>query len=287
MRRVTFLLALFGFAVGTAIGVQKPESMANAGQPPVVKSDSPNKLNPLSKEDPKAKDRLVEVEKAIAAKEKELAALRVEADTLRKQLASDDRPYTNATDMFKNLPKESYPMPGKDGVLERAAADKWLKANIVGKAIEWTATINKVVINEPTDDLFFVKFALDLPLYQLYRLGDRECLILGEPIVIGDQKCLVLFHVRNFENSGDRYSISYPRCTAEEAKHLRDLKGKKVTFHAPIISAFFASSGAGQLFKIPDMPEPIDSKYDLACVFTIDYPTADGFKPTIKLKGKR
>ena len=281
MRRVTFLLALFGFAVGTAVGVLEPESMAIAGQTPPVKNDSPNKSNPQSKEDPKTRDRLVEVEKAIATKEKELAVLRAEADTLRKQLSTDERPYTSAIDMFKNLPKDSYPKPGKDGVLERAAADKWMKSIIVGKAIEWTATINKVIIGEPSDDLFFVRFVLDS---QLYDLRDREYLILGEPIVIGDQKCLVVFRVRNYEKSGDKYSVSYPRCTADDAKHLRDLKGKKVTFREPIIAAYFASSGDGQLFKVPDMQESIDSKYDLACVFTIDFPTADGFKPTTKRK---
>jgi hypothetical protein len=61
--------------------------------------------------------------------------------------------YTKAEDLLSGMPKESYPF---GGAVEYEEALKWLKANVVGKTIEWPATVAGVEDANATVSPFFV-----------------------------------------------------------------------------------------------------------------------------------
>src|SRR4051812_11745693 len=85
----------------------------------------------VAADDPKptAPARLAELEKEIAAKEKDLTALRAEADALRKRIAAGDAPkdkvYRTPQELFADMPKDAYPKFGPAAGIERGAALKW------------------------------------------------------------------------------------------------------------------------------------------------------------------
>ncbi|HEV3006068.1 MAG TPA: hypothetical protein VGX78_16485, partial [Pirellulales bacterium] len=102
---------------------------------------------------------LAKVDETIAAKEKELADLSSVADALRKRIAAkkkmpnatEAKAYRSMEALLADMPKHAYPKFGADGAIERAAARKWVKANLVGRKIQWKATLKKVDIsgNDP------------------------------------------------------------------------------------------------------------------------------------------
>jgi hypothetical protein len=119
--------------------------------PPAPKADDPPKTSP--KENlASSKERLAELEKAIAAEEKRLADLKTEADTVRKGLADEhpsiERVYHSGEELFVDMPRSAYPKTGTDAGIERAEARKWLKAKLIGRSVEWTAIVREVVVKE-------------------------------------------------------------------------------------------------------------------------------------------
>ena len=59
---------------------------------------------------------------------------------------------TTAEELLAGMPKASWPAGGKDGVPERAAAEKWMEKNLVGKIVQWPATIEDVKIEAGDGD---------------------------------------------------------------------------------------------------------------------------------------
>src|SRR5262249_46523135 len=138
------------------------------------------------------------------------------------------RVYRTPTELFADMPRSAYPKFGPAFGIERAAARKWFNENVVGRTIEWTATVKEVAIDG--DGPFDVRPTLDWyeaspsPLFGSFAFG-------GE-FAIGGQACQVCLNPPG-EDPGDGH-IRYQSCTAAEAGKLRGLKGKRVAFRAQV-----------------------------------------------------
>jgi len=85
-------------------------------------------------------------------------------EAIKEALASRDKSktYTSAEQLLTGMPKAKYPRSGEDGTPERKAANTWLNENVVGRAVEWPATIESIAIFEVENDRYNVRVSLEL-----------------------------------------------------------------------------------------------------------------------------
>jgi hypothetical protein len=249
----------------------------------------------VGKEDlPAAKAKLADLEKTIATKEQELADLRAEADGLRRQIAakaSNDKVYQTPKELFADMPKDAYPKFGPAGGIERAAARKWCKENLVGRTVEWTATVykdrykdRKVKITGDGPFTVTVGFqgatsnaVAKLPdnvnqvggfsFGGLFHLGGEPCEVIigGKGRRGGKGIWLSSF---NYEKA--LYEAVYTECTTAEADRFRKLKGEQLVLRAKVIDTDVCDqeilSGEGAKDRVP-------------IVLFVSLPSVDGFLP--------
>lgn len=244
---------------------------------------------PLPKAElPGAKKKLAQLDAEIADKEKELSTLRTEADKLRQRIAategSKEKVYKKPEELFGDLPKSAYPKFGPAGGIERAAAKKWCKANLVGRRVEWTATIEEVSITD--DGPFQVVIKLLLP-FSADTLG-IEGAPFGKTFMLGEQVCGVIIDPKNC--SFIRFlkqSLIYFECTAQEADALRRLNRKEVVLQAPIIGVDVID----YVFILTDADgNRIVDRDSVPFVLTVSPPSINGVLPAasiIKSKDKK
>jgi hypothetical protein len=282
-REIGFIVAGFVVALTLGFGSSKAPEAAGGGADPVQKPDDPP--GSITKEELATKKaKLAEVEKAIAAREKELADLRLEANGLRKLIAAAEAPkdkvYRTGPELLADMPKDAYPKAGPQGGIERAAARKWLKANVVGRTVEWTMTVREV--SDTGDDPFHVEV---LVLSKAKFVGNKNNTVQpAEPF--GDEFLLdgeswqitLIGAIQNLGGDGLTSRISYTTCTAAEVKTLRKLKGKKVVLRATVTAAELPDKG------IVDSTNKESGVG--AILLTVSLPSADGFIPEAS-KGKK
>jgi cell division protein FtsB len=267
MRRATTLVVLFGFVIGLATGcgssklpatvLGNRDAAPNAGEAP----------KPIGKDDlPAAKAKLADLEKSIAAKEKELADLKVEADALRRRTTADREPpkdnvYRSPLALLADMPKNKFPKIGAEGGLERIAARIWCAEKLIGRTIEWTSIVTEVA--DSGGDPSVVKVKTDAT----YFLNNTFAF--GHPISLGGQTCQVLV-VGGRPNYGEYDLTEYSGCTAAEVATLRQLKGRQVSLRGLVRGVEVADSNASFGSSL---------KETVPIMLTVTKPTIDGFLP--------
>ena len=311
MYRFTILVAFFGFglALSSGCGSKKVDGtgkVGGVGEPtPILgdlpKQDAPSELvGGVAEQSPKMADtpkrfapgelppavrKLADLEKTIAAKEKELADLKAEANTLRQADVNTLRQsivYRTPGELLADMPMDAYPKFGADAGIERAKARKWVKANLIDRTIEaeWTVIDGgiSVVGNDPytvvlsfdetTGTLSDEKENPNSPALPSHTLRVRP---FGDPILLGNQSCQIYIEwggLSFFRQS----AIEYLGCTDAEATKLKGFNKQKVRLRATITGAIVSDSRAtfnGQNLKDDALP------IGLRCTV----PTIDGFIP--------
>lgn len=292
MYRRMGLAMLIGFAVGCGASTTAPTDASTA--------DSSTEPKPAPKEElSTAKEKLAKLEKDIAAKEKELAVLKAEADALRKQIAvtekKDGKVHRSPSELFADMPKDAYPKAGNDGAPERAACNKWLKENVVGRMIEWKATVGPGAVKFDQYRQGADRFNVQIAPAQLAALnypdpitqGDAAGLVFGDTITIGPEKAVVLLDRNMGEGRSDRHNpLRYDGIGADAMKKARDAQGKKTTFRARVLTADVIHSNP--LLHVPseagktddDLGETPRRHQGLVFRLTITPPTLNGFHLT-------
>jgi hypothetical protein len=244
------------------------------------------------------------LEAAIAAKEKELAALRAEADALRKQLAPDgagEKVYKSVAELLADLPKDKYPKGGENGIPEDAACSEWMTKNVVGRVIEWKDKIDRVSF-EPTG---FKVPGLEMHVW-LTRGGETEYqalvdgsfqdqlgLVLSDKLAFGPNVSARVILDRPPLEGGSGpldkwktwrlYPLYYFGVGGEAAKKVRDLAGKEVTFRAKVVAADVTVKNLrfrpGPHDKT-GKPAPDSSYSGLVIRLSVGPPTVDGIDLT-------
>ncbi len=206
MTRGMTLAILTAFMLGLAAGCSpwpRPAADGSGGADPAAKPDYLPK--PITKEElPANKAKLADLEKLITAKDEELAALRGEVDVLRKQIAAAEGPkenvYGTPEELFADMPMQAYPRFGPDAGIERAAARKWCEANLIGRTVEWTTTVQKVIVSG--DGLFTVELRLEGALDASAAFPDDPFHIQGVPFgdsfLFGNQQCHVILVLQRY-----------------------------------------------------------------------------------------
>jgi hypothetical protein len=250
---------LSGFLFGLALACwMSPATTVAQEDKSKTAADAPPSL---SKEElTKAEARLAELNQVIPEKEKELAALKTEAERQRKLIATAKeagKVVRSVAELLADMPKDVYPVYGPNGSIERAAARKWLQEKLGhGKNyVEWEATVKDVV--DQGQDPFFVSLVIDAT---LVNSGSESGGILttwplSEPVLLGDQNCQVMLSNLLDRKLSTGPVVSFSHCAAEEVRLLRALKGKKVTFRAAvqridvIDNRFFHGNETGKAVK--------------------------------------
>ncbi len=209
------------------------------------------------------KTKLAETRTKIATTEKELAELRNQAKWMETELAKlpaagPEKLYLSPQDLFADMPKDSYPISGDNGSIERAAARKWMQANLVGRTLKTTAKVAKVYDygedpftvslmfedSEPTyrtvlsavPQAFNPRDARNAQAVQEMRRATTNSYFqsCGEPIKFGDQSCLVM---RSYTEVGPVRSqgIVLPDQSAADVKKYREYKGKTIVVRCKIV----------------------------------------------------
>jgi hypothetical protein len=304
MWRSAGLVVVFGFAFGCGGSAPSPEASADVGQPAAAKGDPPappaGEPKPVPKEGlPAAKARLAKLEKDIEAKEKELTALKAEADLLRGQIAAAEgtnKVYRSPAELFADMPRDKYPSPSEDGAPERAVCNKWLKENVVGRVVEWKATVGGAEFFRGSKDSPEQTTAV-VYLKQLAANNATGAGLLFEGgVSFGSEKAEVLMY-RQIPDQENRFDDSsypllwYEGVGAEAAKRVRELKGREVTFRGAAIAA---DVGITPPYGVPlNICLLADPKADRKAVRThkglvirlaVTPPTLDGFDPRAQQK---
>lgn len=270
MIRGTMFAVLTGFVIGLAFGCSSsttPEVFRGGGKPAPTPDDSTKPVDeprPIGQDDlpaPKAGDssnssdapepigkdglptaeaKLADLEKAVAAKEKEVADLKTQMETLRRSTTaakgSKDKVYRTPEDLLADMPKEAFPKAGPEGGIERAAARRWVATHLVFQTLEWTATVTGVTITGDGPYKVVVDtdagFAAGRCLIGTGSNGvDLAGLPFGGSVSLGGQACQVIA-----DSAALKGELSY-YCTGDEAKQILAMKNKTVTLRAAIKGA--------------------------------------------------
>jgi hypothetical protein len=185
--------------------------------------------------------KLADLDRQIAAKEKELAELKAKAEAVRLAVAKAKgvKVYKSPAELFAGMPKDARPKAGKAGTPERAAATAWMRKNRVGQQVEWVATIAEVVIEERRQAPGTFLVLLSPPRFQTWALGDA--------FPFGADKCRVRILVRMAEGLYGSY-LSFSPVSAATAKTLREFKGKQVAVRGTITDAQFGVNPSADKF---------------------------------------
>jgi hypothetical protein len=157
---------------------------------------------------------------------------------LKDKARDEKKVYTSGKALLADMAKDAYP----DGdAIEWAAARKWCESNVIGRRVEWTASVTDFSVRQARDDpegdrgeTFDVTLTTDTP---SLRGGG---FVFGRPFLLGKAECAVVIFGASIDAEGDIGSedwaatIQYQRCTAGEAKKLRGFKGRKVAFSSII-----------------------------------------------------
>src|SRR5262249_13251570 len=132
--------------------------------------------------------------------------------------------YTSAASLLAGMPKDKYPRSGKNAVPERDAANDWLRDNVVGKVVEWTATVRDVTLSGQGNHRYLVSISFD-------KSGWMDW---GGSIKLGEEDIVV-----GLTPGGYGQGLSQWSATTDEqvARQLRDLGGKTFTCRARITGA--------------------------------------------------
>lgn len=274
MRRTSTIVGLSGFLVGMVLGCSSntPEAASGANAAPAQKVGDPPKAVATD-----AKTRLAELEKTIATRERELAELRVTADSLRKEIAAAEggnvKVYRTPEELFADMPQNAYPK-FVEGEIERAATRKWCMKNLPGRTVEWPATIETVSIDG--NDPFEVRL---ICAGTAVREGPGDGFVFGSEFKLGAEKCMAVLDDGNSSIATGQTGglvtkspmVLCRSCTADESRQLRDLKGKKVMLRAKV-------NGAGGSVGISEGRYGTAFKGNLLVVY-VEVPTVDGFFP--------
>lgn len=193
--------------------------------------------------------------------------------------------YIAPIELFGDMPKSVAPKRGSMGSIERVATLKWLRANVVGRTIEWTMTIKEVRDsgNDPFDVTFYADHrhvSLDTGSGLFGR--SEEWMPFGNEFTLDDQRCQAVLHgsiwmhVSSFFEKVSQSIVTFTACPSEDVVVLRKFKGKNVVFRAKIIDIDLKGDEISTL--IPAVP----------IILKIDSPSVDGFVPkSLKPKEKK
>lgn len=135
------------------------------------------------------------------------------------------KPHATGAELLADLPKEAYP----DGdAIEWAACQKWCEGNLAGRVVTWKGKVTGFQV--AGDGPFTVGITTDIPVVYASRLG----FAFGPPFKLGKRKCGVVLTNERLNVSDTGLAVLYENQSAEEAKALRGLKGREVTFRATI-----------------------------------------------------
>jgi hypothetical protein len=170
--------------------------------------------------------------------------------------------------LFADMPAEAYPKYGPEGGIERAKARKWMNDHLVGRTVEWTATVKEVAISG--DDPF--KVVLVTSGDRLFPKGFANGFA-SPTFFLGGQECQVVIETpeSGTEQPFTSCRIPYPSCSLAEANKLRELKGKTVSFRARIDTTDVGNS---------HVEDANGKKFDrVGLLLKVSYPSIDGFLP--------
>jgi hypothetical protein len=301
MSRSTTLTVIAGFVVGLVLGCgsSKPPDVSG-GDPAPKPADLPKA--PLQDELPAAEAKLAELDRTIAAKEKELANLKAEADTLRQSIAAAKAPkdnvYRTADGLFADMPKDA--SPKYDSAVHNAKARKWLKENFKGgQVVEWKTKVTSV--KDSGSGPFSVTLTFDVPTTksnEVFRgeYGSSTGWSLGEPIPLGGQLCQVMMAAEmgpiklpaKYLDTAGGPCVTYYDCTEDEVAKLKALEGKPVHVRGKIASKTKVTWAldekeeyAGAL--LGERVTTSEKKDLMAIVFFVHQLSVDGFLPKASL----
>jgi hypothetical protein len=180
---------------------------------------------------------------------------------------ADGKVYRTAKELLADMPEKTYPKYGEKFGIERARCRTWCRANLPGRTVEFTATVNdkiQVSGNGP----FLVRILPDGLTIESGSV-DYGCLYFGEPVSLGDEKYQVVFYGATFYSGV--FGFEY-HCTEAEADQLRKLTGKKVTFRTTVIED---PNGREKVEDRDGDGRPVMRIY----VKTLGPPSIDGFLP--------
>jgi hypothetical protein len=222
--------------------------------------------------------------------------------------------YRSAQELLADLPKGKYPFGGAP---ERTACRDWLKANVVGRTVEWTNAVEKVQEDGNGPYRVALKLAGRRHVYEFTQtsLGNggspTQAVRFGSPFKLDGKHCVGLFPEVELLPEGyggfalrelvGNYCMLYPGCTGPEVKTLHELaqadgKGKAVVFRATVTAVDvtlkdhpardYAAPPAGTVPPPPDPTRPppvVDPEVDLlpatGFLFRLSTPSADGLIP--------
>lgn len=168
--------------------------------------------------------------------------------------------HRSGQEILAGLPKDNYPKVGEEFGIERARCEKWCRAHLVGKTIEWSTTIKDIKIDG--DEPFIVTLTVEVSSEFQCVAGASvpTCWCFWEPVTLGGQSCQVGLS-REFVGGFFPY-----RCTEAEAKMLRNLKGKRVTMRSEVTDVSVGSRNISVPTQVP-------------IVLTLSPASIDGFLP--------
>jgi hypothetical protein len=219
--------------------------------------------------------------------------------------------YRSAEELLADLPKDKYPFGGAP---ERAACTEWLKANVVGRTVEWKATVSHV--SDHDNGPYVVKLQFAGPRQRIYtfyhtQLGNggtpSPAARFGPAFKLDGKHCVGLIPAaRPYPEDGvypdgfggyllgewrEVTGLIYTGCTAADVKAFRGLVGeagkeKTVVFRATIREADVTlkdfparDDQLPQGAVPPDLDPKIDPHPATGFLFGITAPSADGFIP--------
>lgn len=254
--------------------------------------NAPPKTNHKDDAVPATEARLVEVERAILAKQAELAKLQAEAESLiglrKAGKGQNKQENRDPAVFFRDMPQEAYPKYGEQGGIERAACRKWLKDEFVpGQVVEWDVRVMSVTDSGEGPYEVVVRLEKDAIAYvgaPVFFFGGWP---FGDPVLLGATKCQVVLKGYVGINPLDPESTGTPtvrfdNCSEQDVKRLRNLKGKNVV-----------ASGKVEKVELHDGPIWIIGKEDESdpeqlgqVALRIEVPdlTIDGFVPSASEK---
>lgn len=202
------------------------------------------------------------------------------------------RVYRSAADLLKDMPREAYPRFGPDGKSQRAAARKWVQANLVGRVIEWTGGLSSSDnYGGELESPFTMRIAVYGETASTQFLGEQpgrgEGISWGT-ITLGDQAAQVMLGHPTKGISGKgietvrifrEYYIVYENCTANEARTFlamaKDLTNIKTIRLRSTITAADVCDGPVWTNK-----DKSGKQYDRVPLWIeVSLPSIDGFLP--------
>lgn len=197
--------------------------------------------------------------------------------------AEESSPFKDAVSILKGLPKEAQPKGGRNGIIERKSTAEWMKKHLIGKDVEWSANIAKIDLSDrPNGSVVHIKDRF----HAIVRLDGSTYSFAPGPMGYCPWKStkehgeeLQVFISPTETAAANRYGhqFVYSNLTADEAKQLRGLEGKKVSLRATIreVGCEAGTPRKNIIQKDPNWILP----GTVTAIVRIDSPAIDGFYP--------